>query len=54
MLELLYRLGGEHPRTLNEVGRTFNFTRKRIRQIENQTLKKLRALAAAQRLREVA
>ncbi len=36
VLELRYGLGGEHPRTLNEVGRTFNVTRERIRQIENQ------------------
>ena len=45
MLELRYGLDGEHPRTLDEVGRTFNVTRERIRQIENQSLKKLRALA---------
>ena len=37
MLELRYGLGGEHPRTLDEVGRTFNVTRERIRQIENQS-----------------
>ena len=36
VLELRYGLGGEHPRTLDEVGRTFNVTRERIRQIENQ------------------
>ncbi len=48
MLELRYGLDGEHPRTLDEVGRTFNVTRERIRQIENQSLKKLRALAEAQ------
>ncbi len=41
VLELRYGLGGEHPRTLDEVGRTFNVTRERIRQIENQSLKKL-------------
>ena len=41
MLELRYGLDGEHPRTLDEVGRTFNVTRERIRQIENQSLKKL-------------
>ena len=35
-------------------GRAFNVTRERIRQIENQTLKKLRALADAQKLRDVA
>ena len=44
VLELRYGLNGEHPRTLDEVGRTFNVTRERIRQIENQSLKKLRAL----------
>ena len=33
---------------------TFNVTRERIRQIENQSLKKLRALAEAQKLRDVA
>jgi RNA polymerase primary sigma factor len=54
VLELRYGLDGEHPRTLDEVGRTFNVTRERIRQIENQSLKKLRALAEAQVLRDVA
>jgi RNA polymerase primary sigma factor len=54
VLILRYGLDGQHPRTLDEVGRTFNVTRERIRQIENQTLKKLRALADAQILREVA
>jgi RNA polymerase primary sigma factor len=54
VLELRYGLDGKHPRTLDEVGRTFNVTRERIRQIENQSLKKLRALADAQKLRDVA
>src|SRR5881394_218784 len=54
VLELRYGLDGQHPRTLDEVGRTFNVTRERIRQIENQSLKKLRALADAAKLREVA
>ncbi len=54
VLELRYGLDGEHPRTLDEVGRTFNVTRERIRQIENQSLKKLRALADAHALRDVA
>ncbi len=52
VLELRYGLGGEHPRTLDEVGRTFNVTRERIRQIENQSLKKLQSLNEAQKLRE--
>jgi RNA polymerase primary sigma factor len=54
VLELRYGLDGEHPRTLDEVGRTFNVTRERIRQIENQSLKKLRALADSLSLRDVA
>jgi RNA polymerase primary sigma factor len=54
VLELRYGLDGQHPRTLDEVGRTFNVTRERIRQIENQSLKKLRALAEAVKLRDVA
>ena len=52
VLELRYGLGGEHPRTLDEVGRTFNVTRERIRQIENQSLKKLQNLHEAQQLRD--
>jgi RNA polymerase primary sigma factor len=54
VLELRYGLNGEHPCTLDEVGRTFNVTRERIRQIENQSLKKLRALADSIALRDVA
>ena len=54
VLELRYGLDGEHPRTLDEVGRTFNVTRERIRQIENQSLKKLRGLADALSLKDVA
>ncbi len=52
VLELRYGLGGEHPRTLDEVGRTFNVTRERIRQIENLSLKKLQNLPETQKLRD--
>ena len=51
VLELRYGFGGEHPRTLDEVGRSFNVTRERIRQIENHALKKLQNLSNAQQLR---
>ena len=54
VLEMRFGLNGEPPRTLDEVGRAFNVTRERIRQIENQSLKKLRSLAEAQKLRDVA
>ena len=52
VLELRYGLGGEHPSTLDEVGRTFNVSRERIRQIENQSLQKLQKLREAQQLRD--
>jgi RNA polymerase primary sigma factor len=54
VLELRYGLNGEQPQTLDEVGRLFQVTRERIRQIENQGLKKLRALAESEQLRDVA
>jgi RNA polymerase primary sigma factor len=54
IIQLRYGLNGQAPLTLDEVGRAFNVTRERIRQIEHQTLRKLRSLADAQRLREVA
>jgi RNA polymerase primary sigma factor len=54
VLELRYGLDGKAPRTLDEVGRTFNVTRERIRQIENQSLKKLRAVADSAKLKDVA
>jgi RNA polymerase primary sigma factor len=52
VLELHYGLGGEPPRTLLEIGRTFNVTRERIRQIETDSLKKLKNLGEAQKLRD--
>jgi RNA polymerase primary sigma factor len=52
VLELRYGLGTEHPCTLDEVGRTFNVTRERIRQIEHQALKKLQTIREAQKLRD--
>jgi RNA polymerase primary sigma factor len=54
ILELRYGLAGEQPRTLDEVGKAFNVTRERVRQIENQSLKKLQAMAESQKLRTVA
>jgi RNA polymerase primary sigma factor len=44
VLELRYGLSDEQPQTLDQIGREFNVTRERIRQIENQSLRKLRAL----------
>jgi RNA polymerase primary sigma factor len=52
VIELRYGLAGGEPLTLEEVGRAFGVTRERIRQIENNTLKKLQRLPEAQMLRE--
>jgi CTP synthase len=51
VIELRYGLDGSQPCTLEEVGRAFGVTRERIRQIENNTLKKLESLPEAQALR---
>ena len=53
VIEMRYGLTGEQPLTLEEVGRAFGVTRERIRQIENNTLKKLQRLPEAQGLREL-
>jgi RNA polymerase primary sigma factor len=52
VLEMRYGITGGRSRTLEEVGRAFNITRERVRQIENRTLKKLQTLPEAQLLRE--
>jgi RNA polymerase primary sigma factor len=52
VIELRFGLTGEQPCTLEEVGKAFGVTRERIRQIENNTLKKLEGLPEAQALRD--
>jgi RNA polymerase primary sigma factor len=52
VIEMRYGLTGGRPRTLEEVGQAFGVTRERIRQIENNTLRKLQKLPEAQRLRD--
>jgi len=52
VIEMRYGIVGGEARTLEEVGRAFNITRERVRQIENRTLKKLQSLPDAQHLRE--
>jgi RNA polymerase primary sigma factor len=51
VVELRYGLDGQHPRTLDEIGRRFNVTRERIRQIEKHALNKLQCLPETQQLR---
>src|SRR5262249_34440139 len=52
VIELRFGLDGQQPCTLEEVGRAFGVTRERIRQIENNTLKRLETLPEAQALRD--
>lgn len=54
VLELRFGIGGQSPKTLDEVGRVFNITRERVRHIETHSLRKLRKLSWSQGLREVA
>jgi RNA polymerase primary sigma factor len=54
VIELRFGLLGHQPFTLEEVGRAFGVTRERIRQIENNTLKRLETLPEAQGLKDAA
>jgi RNA polymerase primary sigma factor len=54
VIELRFGLRGHEPLTLEEVGAAFGVTRERVRQIETNTLRKLKQLPEAQRLRELA
>ena len=50
VLKLRYGLEDNHPRTLEEVGKEFNVTRERVRQIEAKAIKKLRHPNRAKKL----
>ena len=52
VLRLRYGLDDGKPRTLEEVGKEFNVTRERIRQIEAKALRKLRNPSRSKHLRE--
>jgi RNA polymerase primary sigma factor len=52
VLRLRYGLDDGRPRTLEEVGKEFNVTRERIRQIEAKALKKLRHPSRSKKLRD--
>jgi len=52
VIELRYGLTGEEPLTLEQIGRDFGITRERVRQIESNSLRKLKRLPQAQSLRE--
>ncbi len=52
VLRLRYGLDDGKPRTLEEVGREFNVTRERIRQIEAKALRKLRHPSRSKKLKD--
>jgi RNA polymerase sigma factor (sigma-70 family) len=54
IIVMRYGLGGREPATLDEVGRHFNVTRERIRQIEAKALAKMRHPSTPGGLRELA
>ena len=52
VLKLRFGLEDGRPRTLEEVGREFNVTRERIRQIEAKALRKLRHPSRSKKLKD--
>jgi len=52
VIMLRYGIDDGHPRTLEEVGREFNVTRERIRQIEAKALKKLKHPSRSKKLKD--
>ena len=49
IVKMRFGLGGEAPRTLQEIGDRFKLTRERIRQIENSAIKRMKAFLKEQR-----
>jgi RNA polymerase sigma factor (sigma-70 family) len=52
VVRMRYGLDGGQPKTLDEIGRSFKLSRERIRQIERETMAKLRHPSRAQVLRD--
>jgi len=54
VIRLRYGLEDGQPRTLDQIGRSFNLSRERVRQIEREVMSKLRQGERAERLRAYA
>jgi len=52
VVRMRFGLGDGKPKTLEEVGRHFNVTRERVRQIETRTMAKLRHPLRSKKLRD--
>ena len=42
VVRLYFGLGGEHPKTLEEIGERFDLTRERVRQIKEKAIRRLK------------
>ena len=51
-MKMRFGLDDDRPRTLEEVGKAFNVTRERIRQIEAKALRKLRHPSRSKKLKD--
>ena len=52
IISLRFGIDSGYPRTLEEVGKMFNVTRERVRQIESAAIRKLRSPDFQERLRD--
>jgi RNA polymerase primary sigma factor len=52
IIKMRYGLDGEEPKTLEEVGEKLGISRERVRQLEQRALKKLKAVALKEHLKD--
>lgn len=52
IIEMRFGLDGRDPKTLEDIGRAFNITKERVRQIEVASLEKMRTMSRSQSLRD--
>jgi RNA polymerase primary sigma factor len=53
VLTLLFGLDGSEPKTLEQLGKEFNVSRERIRQVQREAFRKLKHPAKSKKLREI-